>query len=305
MVEIAKEAKEKYQKGVAYLEQGKYKEAVEEFEELVQNVKRYPGGLEKLEEARAGYRQYILTESEKLMSQNNYQDAISLLKDGRDYFTDNSEFITKLSEITKTVTDRAISDAQNDFSNSGYEKAISDIEDAISIVGKNTELTDALEKYKEYIPVNICDMTPTNKSNREAIQHSENGTDNKGGSHKNVLYSLHHSTDHKSEWAIYSLDKKYDTLTFEAYRNNSKYTSFLKDNQDLYADETIRINIYGDNAILQTITIDKSFAPQSYTLNITDVQNLKIEFESGGTDASQWWNSLPGEIANVVVAKTK
>ena len=100
---------------------------------------------------------------------------------------------------------------------------------------------------------------------------------------------------HVNQFAVYPLLGKYDTLTFEAYKNN-----YDKSNVD-----DITIKIYGDGTELKSVNINKDVMPATYTVDITNVQKLKIEFVSKNKTVANESGKLPGELANVIVSKTK
>ena len=224
----------------------------------------------------------------------NYFTIPKYLKE-ENYFTDDSTFSSKITEVKNNVKNTALSEAESAFSTEGYQKSITIIETAISFCGENEELTNALNKYKAYVPVNIVDIDPSETSRNNKVEKGETGVDNTNQTHKKNLYAFHRLYSQDDAYAVYPLMGKYDTLTFEAYRSN----------YDTSTDESITIKIFGDNTELQSIVIDKGFNPNQYSIDISGVQKLKIVFESYDTNVFKQFDKLPGELANVIVSKTK
>lgn len=294
-VDSIKELKTLYEKGVAYLNQQNYTDAIDTFEELLDKSKNYPNALDKLNQAKDAYKQQLMTQADEKIKSNDYSGALEILEKGEEYFDNDTTFTSKIAEVKNNVKNTALSEAENAFSTDGYQKAITIIETAISIVGENDDLTNALNKYNAYVPVNVADIEPSETSKNNKVEKGETGTDNTNQTHKKNLYAFHRLYSQDDAYAVYPLMGKYDTLTFEAYRNNYNTST----------DESITIRIFGDNTELQSIVIDKAFVPNQYHIDISGIQKLKIVFESYDTNMFKQFDKLPGELANVVVSKTK
>ena len=290
-----KELKTMYQKGIAYMEEKNYPDAIEVFEEILKKSKNYPNVADKMSEAKSAYKQQLMSQADEKINSKDYSGALEILEKGENYFTDDSTFSSKITEVKNNVKNTALSEAESAFSTEGYQKSITIIETAISFCGENEELTNALNKYKAYVPVNIVDIDPSETSRNNKVEKGETGVDNTNQTHKKNLYAFHRLYSQDDAYAVYPLMGKYDTLTFEAYRSN----------YDTSTDESITIKIFGDNTELQSIVIDKGFNPNQYSIDISGVQKLKIVFESYDTNVFKQFDKLPGELANVIVSKTK
>lgn len=290
-----KELKTMYQKGIAYMEEKNYPDAIEIFEEILKKSKNYPNVADKMSEAKSAYKQQLMSQADEKINSKDYSGALEILEKGENYFTDDSTFSSKITEVKNNVKNTALSEAESAFSTEGYQKSITIIETAISFCGENEELTNALNKYKAYVPVNIVDIDPSETSRNNKVEKGETGVDNTNQTHKKNLYAFHRLYSQDDAYAVYPLMGKYDTLTFEAYRSN----------YDTSTDESITIKIFGDNTELQSIVIDKGFNPNQYSIDISGVQKLKIVFESYDTNVFKQFDKLPGELANVIVSKTK
>ncbi len=109
---------------------------------------------------------------------------MEILEKGENYFTDDSTFSSKITEVKNNVKNTALSEAESAFSTEGYQKSITIIETAISFCGENEELTNALNKYQAYVPVNIVDIDPSETSRNDKVEKGETGVDNTNQTHK-------------------------------------------------------------------------------------------------------------------------
>lgn len=296
-----KELKELYQKGVAYLEQQDYTKAIDTFTKLLQKSKQYPNGLDKLNEAKSAYKQQLMSLADEKIASQDYSGALTILSGASEYFENDADFSSKINDIKNLVKDSALSEAESAFASDGHEKSEAIIENAISISGESDDLNSALSKYKSYEPVNLYDIEPTETSggaDANSILKTATSTDNTNQPHEKVMYAYYNGSKydaHVNQFAVYPLLGKYDTLTFEAYKNN-----YDKSNVD-----DITIKIYGDGTELKSVNINKDVMPATYTVDITNVQKLKIEFVSKNKTVANESGKLPGELANVIVSKTK
>lgn len=297
-IENLKASKDAYYAGTNNLKQKDYANAIQQYSQVIQADTNYSKAQSESEQAKSTWKSEALAEADTKVSSGDYEGAISDLQAMTKYFPTETSITDKIAQIVNIVVENSIKQAESDFSNNGYQTSINDIQKAIQIVGDNAQLNSVLEKYQAYIPVKITDIECSERS-KNRFSKSITGTDNTNDTHDNVIYAYHHGfgKDDGNQYEVYPLMGKYDTLTFEAFRNNSEKTKT--------SDETISINIYGDDILIKQITIDKSFMPQQYSLDIIGVQKLKIEFDSAPIDAFYWSDVLPGCIANVVVAKTQ
>ena len=295
-IENLKASKDAYCAGTNNLKQKDYANAIQQYSQVIQADTNYSKAQAESEQAKSTWKSVALTEADTKISSGDYEGAIRDLQALTKYFPTETTITDKIAQIVNLVIENSIKQAENDFSNNGYQTSINDIQEAIRIVGANSQLNAELEKYQAYIPVEIYSMECSERS-RKRINKSEIDNDNTNVSHEKALSAYHRSVGDENQYEVYPLLGKYDTLTFEAYRNNDDSTKT--------SDETSGINIYGDDVLLKEITIDKNFMPQNFSINISGVQKLKIEFDSKGTDASKWLDRLPGNIANVVVFKTQ
>ena len=85
----------------------------------------------------------------------------------------------------------------------GLSKSITIIETAISFCGENEELTNALNKYKAYVPVNIVDIDPSETSRNNKVEKGETGVDIQIKRHKKNLYAFHRLYSQDDAYAVY------------------------------------------------------------------------------------------------------
>ena len=295
-LEGLKESKYAYQNGLTSFKEEEYDVAIGYFEDVISQDKNYSDAQNKIAESKSKLKEKTLVQADELIKSGKYADAIKVVEDVLKFCPNDTELTNKISEIKNVAVQNTISDAQNSFIDEGYQAAINTVDKAINEVGDSDTLNEEREKYQAYIPVALTDIECSERSKKH-FSVRESGTDNTNNTHKNTIYVYHHGYGDDNQYEVYPLMGKYDTLTFEAFRNNHEKTKT--------SDETISINIYGDDILLKKITIDKNFMPQQDSLDISGVQKLKVEFESASTDASKWTDVLPGCIANMVVSKTK
>ena len=96
----------------------------------------------------SSYKQQLMSQADEKINSKDYSEALEILEKGENYFTDDSTFSSKITEVKNNVKNTALSEAESAFSTEGYQKSITIIETAISFCGENEELTNALNKYK-------------------------------------------------------------------------------------------------------------------------------------------------------------
>ena len=295
-IQSLKESKDAYFTGVNCVSNKDYENAIEQFSRVSQVDNNYSKAQSKSAEAKNTWKNESLNYIDEKTAGFEYEEALNILKKLSHYFPNDSIISDKIYSVNSLAIDKAIEQAEADFNATGYQKSIDDIQTALRLVGDSDRLNAELEKYSAYIPAEIYNMECTERSNKR-VSKSKISYDNTNQTHINAFSAYHRSFGDENQYEVYPLLGKYDTLTFEVYRNNNEYTK--------KTDEASGINIYGDGMLLKSITVDKNFSPQNYSLDISDVQRLKIEFDSAGSDASKWTYSLPGEIANIIAKKTR
>ena len=158
-----------------------------------------------MSEAKSAYKQQLMSQADEKINSKDYSGALEILEKGENYFTDDSTFSSKITEVKNNVKNTALSEAESAFSTEGYQKSITIIETAISFCGENEELTNALNKYKAYVPVNIVDIDPSETSRNNKVEKGETGVDNTNQTHKKNLYAFHRLYSQDDAYAVYPL----------------------------------------------------------------------------------------------------
>ena len=166
------------------------------------------------------------------MESEKYGEAITAVNNSSDSLKNDKDIIEKKNVCVIKYRAQVLSKAETAFNNSGYNKAISILNDALNILPGDNEITNKIASYKEYEPVSLFDLKLMNQTNN---YNPRELTDPRG----NVVSN-----------AVYIGDNEYYT--------EGKYSKFsctvdpIEDFPRNHDDGAIKIEIYADDKLVYT-----------------------------------------------------
>lgn len=257
-----------------YVKDEKYLKAINVYKKA---MKIYDDGTlsGKVSEVESKYRNLLENKAEEYVKNKKWSDAVVIYDELENYFKDDS-YKVKETDIKNECINEAISKAETDIKNGDYDTAKKEINEAIKVVGNDTELTGELDRITSFEPVLITDLE---EFYIDGDVHKWAGIDkdNTGTSYPSGLLINESGgsmfSDPKSSSVEYLLDGKYDRMTGKVVLH---YDCKDSANPSVAAG---KVKIYGDDELLYSSDVIASgVLPQDFDLDITGVNELKIEF---------------------------
>lgn len=236
--------------------------------------KLYPKAQEMLEKATKLYFDAVSAKAESFMQKDDYSSALKVFEQAKSSLPDNDSVISKYNELTLTVAAKYAEKAETEFSVGDINAAIGNIEAALGFSPDNGDYKVKLEKYKQYIPLNLCkeknvlSLTKIDKYTVDVL-FEETLTSNTGEKYENGIRCMPNSSDTKFAEAKYNLAGNYDNVSGKIFlEENSKSKNV-----------TGYFEVYGDGKLIFTSEkTGKDILPKDFSFNVTGIQILKIVF---------------------------
>lgn len=181
---------------------------------------------------------------------------------------------TRLNGLEGEFVQFSLSKSEENAADNNYEAASAVIQQAIDMIGEeNEDLNLAYNEYRSHLPIYITDMEYMSCVN--GVKTQEKLKDNIGNTYHNGLFMARDiSFLGDKGWygegsADYYLNGKYaifsGTVAVPTKNENNTRSSYFE--------------VYGDGKLLYTSPVmEKTSFPESFSINITDVQVLKISY---------------------------
>lgn len=299
-----------YEQGLAYIENGNYASAIKKLRNIDESYELYSEVSSLLLEVEGTYKNTILNEVDLLLEQENFDEAYSKMEVLKDLFSDDANILVKSQNIHKQAilknvdelmgeekyeeiislidsSDTELKDdsevrlkydeakmayiniikehAEEEYNSRGISEAISVIDDGLSVLPENVELLNLIEEYNEKIPVDLFAMAPFVGEVEGNLYSAEGEADNMG----NMDYTYHVIIPDYADDITWIINKEYVKLEFRVGLNQ----------KDSDTSHYGWIALYdGNRKIMQTENITAGVRPQSYTVDVTGVDELRVEF---------------------------
>ena len=218
----------------------------------------------------------VLTQVKEKENEKNYGEAIRLLTDALNKLPNNVELSDKLSHVQKTKEEtelaerkeQLLKEADEALKTDGYEKAISILQSDTSLVS-DSDIKAKISEYQTYKPINLFSLDFWDSNNNVTrVEGPYSMKDNLGNEHP-ASYQIH-----DIDWTTYV------TYRIDGVYNHLKGVFFL-DYDSRSTSRSGTINVYNDdNSIIYTVTISKGIDPVNFSVDISGIKNLKIEYIS-------------------------
>lgn len=197
----------------------------------------------------------------------------------------NDKVIDSMKSVVEKIEEEnyvkeALANAEVSFNEQGYSAAVDIVNNALTKYPENSELKEALEKYKTYKPKLLVDCEWIKNTTDEDVQENtyiNDYTEDKFNNTYNTSFSLSNGS------VTYYIDKKYSYfsgtvacpkgLNSDAYRESA--TIFIYDENENYLWSS------GD------VKIDSE--PQFFKVDIQGVEKLTLTWECKGANIWENW----------------
>ena len=223
----------------------------------------------------------LLNEVSQYEEKEDYLGAIKYIQNSSSTVTEDTRVMQKLNVLKNQYKDIALKQAEKLSDNSDYEAAIAVLEESQKVLD-DKDISDAIKRYKDYLPINIADL---DYFSGHDFTVDNNVRDNLGNTHNNVT-----SPSGENAWAnkvttnIYKINKEYSKLTglwFQLYDFRTEIVGGISATN--YYTE---LEIYGDNKVLYSGNMQAGYEPKEIDIDISGVSELKIHYFVGVSDGS-------------------
>lgn len=253
------QSKQAYCSGVYDYTAGNYEDALSAFSEVIETDSLYQTASSKAQECVNSYIESAVSDADAYFQAGDYESGEQAIDAVREQVEslgiDASSVDSYLQVSAKTYADRAA----EFYSAQKYSAAVVQMEIAARLDPSNSEYQTTLDTYKTYLPFDM-----TQEANILSMSgyyvHQDAMTANNGKTYYNCLQL--------GDEILYSLNGNYTELTGTIFISSD-------DKNDI---GVTTIEIYADDELVYTSpNITAGFLPQPLSIDVTDVQMLKIK----------------------------
>ena len=280
------ESKENYEKGLQYLANNSYEDAITFLKGVREDDCNYNDAISKIRSAKASYKNNILADVETKVNSKELIEAIEILTSANEIIEDDEEIKTLAIKYGTQYVNEELIKAEEAFITpaTDWEASLQIINQAQQYFPENVELIKAEEYYGLFKPTSLFGLNLFNSKNFRL----KSAKDNMGNVYKEAMsYAWSGSTaDYytgenitKPMSATYVLDGKYNLLTFvvavESGAEANCYTG---------------VEIYGDDRLLYSEeSFDSTTKPMECSVDVSGVTDLTISLYYTGKVANTYY----------------
>ena len=203
-------------------------------------------------------------EAQKMMEENQYEEAISLINVCIENTPDDSEFQEMLTKCKTQYTAYAVQTADQLLAEKKYDEAKAVLSKAY-VATENQELQEKLNGVDSYKPVSLTELFAVDGHDYEVY---EEMTDSYGDSHTNALL-INGSNGGR---AVYQLDGQYSNMMANLVAGEGTSSA-----------ANMTFAIFADDEIVYFVTgYTRQKGSQEINLDLTDVQKLVLQSSCSG-----------------------
>lgn len=235
------------------------------------------------------------------MANGDYEAIITLITTNVDNINSDSEIKSLYDSAASSYRDQVIANAEKEFSNNGYQSAVSVINKGLSVLPGDYMLENEKTRYSSFTPIDLTTLTPYIQQSRMGTKSGM--TDTMGNTYASGIYSTADlpgksdgvATSNKETCWVWDIGGQYNRLTA---------TGFIYESDKDLGGLGGTVRIFGDNQLLfekYDITCDTK--PYTIDVDITGITDLKIELY--GQTSSLGWSNIWGCLGNITIQKTR
>ncbi len=281
---------ESYASKVAYdsakelLADNNYRGAIEQFQKVIADDSHYADAQAQIETALNDYKEEVVAKAKQSADAGKYDEADALIAEGLSVLPEDTDLLTLQATYGKNYVAQIIEQADAALVKPGtdYEKAIEILRPAMQKYPEDASLTEKYDYYMQFQPVSIFDLESyTNDGG--GLGRYDDEEDNMGNT-----YSMCFQTGFSLSSETFDIGKKYNLLKGTLCIRKSSAGSEKKG----------ELKIYGDDKLLFEKSVGGASKPQTVSVDITGVTDLKIEMDNNHSD------SMRAVFADVTLQKT-
>ena len=273
-------SKSDYANAVAYMENGNYASAMEFFGYVSSyDTKHYDIAQRKIEECEIALCNLLLDEAEEFANSGNYYEAFIRAKEVTEKYPDIAYSIRARDRYSALYVEQSIREARALYeSTKDHAQAAAVLKKCLGAVGSNEKLESEIAWYEGREPVSLLDIPNFISVNQglKKVTASHDIEDNFGIVHDE--YPVFKAADFPYAYqgtvpcsTTYYLDGEYSifsgTIFLSHYYKDSEGTGF--------------VHVYGDGKLLfAEDKVTKGYRVKDFTVDVTGVQELKVELSS-------------------------
>ena len=288
-------------KAEIYLQDEKYIDAVKTYK-AAQKV--YDDGTleDKIADAENKYKEKTEKEAKTFEDEKNWASAIKKYKELQEYF-DNNSYEVEIVNDQNNCVNQAVAESEEKLKEGDYSRANTILTTADSIVPNNKDISEQLNRVKEYTPVRLTDLTPfCEEDDGYSVildDWTAQDTDNMGDGGNTGIKIRSMGSFGKWGSITYNIDGKYDTLTgiFAIHED-------FKDNTDTERNWG-QVAVFDDNdkMIYCSEVVLGGVKPKEVNVDISGIQQLKVAFYIGSPSSLGWGDSAVYGFINPTLHK--
>lgn len=219
-----------------------------------------------------------IAQAKDYATNNDYVNAIKILShiDNKSY-----EVEQLISDYTSAFENTILAQVDTLLNNNQLDKALEVINDAISSLPENSVLNEKRQEVEDSIPKNMIDIEPAYQSGgntyTEYSASASGATDyfSMGGVKytNGMTFNADYNIFDDVSWAVYYLEGQYQTLEFVVCHVDGTYNG----------DDTT-LQIFYDEELREEIPLSPDMAPITVKLDLTGVNQLKMQVPASGAD---------------------
>lgn len=255
----------------SFISQAEEKQAAGDYDGAIQILKIAEGVFEDDTEIETLMqkiqKEQVLKELETYDQNTDYSGAIAYLNTAFKGMDEDVELTSKLNEYILKYKEGLIQQAETTYAEEGYLAAVQLLQSSIPVIGEDAEIQEQIDHYKWLAPVRVSELEVM-ESDGHGSNYIEDIVDYIGNAYD---YAVYYYYGKGSE--TYYIAKQYRRITG---------TLYLKE----VTSNTYTLKIYGDDMLLYDDTITGKDQPQSFEIDLTGVDWLKIECDSN--QSTKW-----------------
>lgn len=223
-------------------------------------------------------------------------------KELQEYF-DNNSYEVEIVNDQNNCVNQAVAESEEKLKEGDYSRANTILTTADSIVPNNKDISEQLNRVKEYTPVRLTDLTPfCEEDDGYSVildDWTAQDTDNMGDGGNTGIKIRSMGSFGKWGSITYNIDGKYDTLTgiFAIHED-------FKDNTDTERNWG-QVAVFDDNdkMIYCSEAVLGGVKPKEVNVDISGIQQLKVAFYIGSPSSLGWGDSAVYGFINPTLHK--
>ncbi|MGN0375548.1 MAG: NPCBM/NEW2 domain-containing protein [Butyrivibrio sp.] len=278
-------SKEAYKSGLNLFEKKDYEGAIASFEAVVKDDVNYEAATDKIEEAKNAIynslKEGMLENVDGFLKNGDYASALNEIEafDGDEQYNINDNELDKLyngyvKEYKNLITEKV----EKLLEDKNYLTAIKILNDAQAVIDC-TEFNELREKVMEEKPVYLCDLKYQTSTRFEVKNEGDVITDTIGNTYS-VSNNLYEMSNYQDGWT----DEEVGSVEYYVGYAYSKLHGIIAID-DTSSDINSVLTVYGDDAILYTLNLNRKTVPTEIDIDISNINYLKITL-SGAVDGT-------------------